>query len=95
VHSINAQRERGMALLEAVMRGGVGRFRPIVLTSLTTFAGLTPMLIDNRLGARFLVPMAASLAFGVVFATLIGLFLVPVGYVMLEDLAALRGRRRG
>ncbi len=95
VHSINAQRERGVALLAAVTRGGVGRFRPIVLTSLTTFAGLTPMLIDNRLGARFLVPMAASLAFGVVFATLIGLFLVPVGYVMLEDLAALRGRRRG
>jgi multidrug efflux pump subunit AcrB len=95
VHTVNQHRERGVELLEAVMRGGVGRFRPIVLTSLTTFAGLTPMLLDNRLGARFLVPMAASLAFGVVFATLIGLFLVPAGYVMLEDLASLRARRRG
>jgi multidrug efflux pump subunit AcrB len=95
VHYVNQERERGVALLEAVVHGGVARFRPIVLTSLTTFAGLTPMLADNRLGARFLVPMAASLAFGVVFATLIGLFLVPAGYMILEDLVGLRARWLG
>ena len=93
VHHVNARREEGLALLEAVLHGGVARFRPIVLTSLTTFAGLTPMLMDNRLGARFLVPMANSLAFGVVFATFISLFLVPSGYLVIEDLKNLRTRR--
>lgn len=93
VHQVNARREDGVELLEAVVQGGVARFRPIVLTSLTTFAGLTPMLMDNRLGARFLVPMANSLAFGVVFATFISLFLVPSGYLVIEDLKHLRKRR--
>jgi Cu/Ag efflux pump CusA len=71
----------------------VARFRPIVLTSLTTFAGLSPLLAERSVTAQFLIPMATSLAFGVVFATLISLFLVPSAYVILEDLKGLIRRK--
>ena len=64
----------------------MARFRPILLTSLTTFAGLSPILFERNMGAQFLVPMATSLAFGVAFATAISLFLLPAGYMILEDL---------
>ena len=74
------------ACLKAVIEAGVARFRPIVLTSLTTFAGLTPLLLETSVQAQFLVPMATSLAFGVLFSTAITLFLVPSGYLILEDL---------
>ena len=86
VHYVNTQRERGVPLLDAVSAAGVARFRPIVLTSLTTFAGLTPLLLERSVSAQFLIPMAISLAFGVAFATLVTLFLVPGSYVILEDL---------
>jgi multidrug efflux pump subunit AcrB len=62
------------------------RFRPIMLTTLTTFFGLVPMMLERSLQARFLIPMAISLAFGVVFATMITLFLVPSLYMILEDI---------
>ena len=62
------------------------RFRPILLTSLTTFAGLMPMLLETDMQARFLIPMAISLGFGILFATFITLLLVPCVYLMLEDL---------
>ena len=65
------------------------RFRPIFLTSLTTFAGLTPMLLETDMQARFLIPMAISLGFGILFATAITLILVPCVYLMLEDLKRL------
>jgi multidrug efflux pump subunit AcrB len=94
VDSVNRRRSDGVALLDALRGAGVSRFRPIVLTSLTTFAGLTPLLLEDRLGARFLIPMATSLAFGVVFATAISLFLLPSAYLVLEDLQSWR-RRRG
>ena len=64
---------------------------PIVLTSITTFAGLTPLLTEGSLSAQFLIPMATSLAFGVAFATGISLFLVPASYLILEDLKRLVG----
>ena len=64
---------------------GVRRFRPIMLTSLTTFLGLTPMILEQSAQARFLVPMAISLGFGVLFATFIILLLVPALYLMIED----------
>jgi multidrug efflux pump subunit AcrB len=86
VHYINGQRERGLSLLDAVGEAGASRFRPIVLTSLTTFAGLAPLLAERSVTATFLIPMATSLGFGVVFASVISLFLVPSGYVVLEDL---------
>jgi multidrug efflux pump subunit AcrB len=85
VHYVNNRREAGMSLHEAVGEAGVARFRPIVLTSLTTFVGLTPLLMEKGVSAQFLIPMAISLAFGVAFATLVTLFLVPCAYVILED----------
>jgi multidrug efflux pump subunit AcrB len=93
VDSVNRRRAEGAELLDALRGAGVARFRPIVLTSLTTFAGLTPLLLEDRLGARFLIPMATSLAFGVVFATAISLFLLPSAYLVLEDLQGARRRR--
>ena len=82
---MNRARAQGVPLRDAVVQSGIRRFRPIFLTSLTTFAGLTPMLLERSLQARFLIPMAISLGFGVVFATLITLILIPVGYLLLED----------
>ncbi len=94
VHYINQQRAAGRPLLDAVHEAGVARFRPIVLTSLTTFAGLTPLLLERSVTAQFLIPMATSLAFGVIFASAISLFLVPAAYMILEDLGGLlRGGR--
>jgi multidrug efflux pump subunit AcrB len=66
------------------MEAGPRRFRPIFLTSLTTFVGLIPMLLEKSIQAKFMIPMAVSLSFGVVFATTITLFLVPIGYLTLE-----------
>ncbi|MCG8606714.1 efflux RND transporter permease subunit [bacterium] len=86
VDFVNRARKRGLPLLEAIKEAGVSRFRPILLTSLTTFAGLTPLLLEKSLQAQFLIPMAISLAFGVVFATVITLIIVPCLYWILEDL---------
>ena len=98
VHYVNRCRARGASVIDAVFEAGVARFRPILLTSLTTFAGLSPLLLEKSIQAKFLVPMAVSLAFGVLFATFITLILVPAIYVILEDLkgAVLRltGRSR-
>ena len=87
VDYINRQRrEVGMDLMEAARTAGVARFRPIILTSLTTFLGLAPLIWEKSTQAQFLIPMAISLGFGILFATVITLFLTPVGYVILEDL---------
>ncbi|MFO1078189.1 MAG: efflux RND transporter permease subunit [Planctomycetota bacterium] len=83
---INQRRDQHDTLFEAVRTAGRNRFRPIMLTSLTTFGGLAPLLLERSVQARFLVPMAVSLAFGVVFATLISLALVPSLYLVLDDL---------
>ena len=85
VDFINRQRRRGGSVLQAVQEAGAARFRPILLTSLTTFAGLAPLLFEQSTQADFLKPMAISLAFGVVFATFITLILVPTSYMILED----------
>jgi multidrug efflux pump subunit AcrB len=85
VHYVNQRRDAGSALRDAVREAGVARFRPIALTSMTTFAGLTPLLLEGSVSAQFLIPMAISLAFGVVFASSISLFLVPSLYLILED----------
>ena len=73
-------------ILEAVTEAGLRRFRPIILTTLTTFGGLTPILLETSLQAQYLIPMAISLGFGIVFATAIILLLVPCLYMMLEDI---------
>ncbi len=75
---------------QAVIESGKLRFRAIILTSVTTFGGLTPMLLEKSLQARFLIPMAISLGFGVMFATFITLLLIPCGYIILEDLHYLK-----
>jgi multidrug efflux pump subunit AcrB len=92
VHFVNGARAAGVALHDAITEAGVARFRPIVLTSLTTFVGLTPLLMEQSVQAQFLIPMAISLGFGVLFATAITLLVVPCGYLVLEDLGALRMR---
>jgi multidrug efflux pump subunit AcrB len=84
VDFINRYRTEGNSIKEAVLEAGPRRFRPIFLTSLTTFVGLVPLLLEKSSQAQFMIPMAASLAFGVVFATLITLLLVPVSYLVLE-----------
>lgn len=86
VDFINQERSEGMPIREAIAKAGGLRFRPIVLTSLTTFAGLLPLLFETSLQAQFLIPMAISLSFGVLFATGITLLLVPACYTILEDL---------
>jgi multidrug efflux pump subunit AcrB len=86
VDYINRQRLAGGDLHDIVARSGAVRFRPIVLTSLTTFVGLTPMILDNTISTLLFTPMAISLAFGVVLGTVITLFLVPCLYLILEDL---------
>jgi len=86
VDYINKQVRSGCPEGEAVREAGVARFRPIILTSLTTFAGLSPILLERSLQAQFLIPMAISLAFGVLFGTFITLLLVPSCYLILEDI---------
>lgn len=94
VHKTNALRYAGMNALRAVQEAGAVRFRAIMLTSLTTFAGLTPMLLERSIQARFLIPMAVSLGFGVLFATVITLVLIPCGYLIMDDLQTRAGVRR-
>ena len=84
VDFINRYRSEGNSIMNAVLEAGPRRFRPIFLTSLTTFVGLTPLLLEKSIQAKFMIPMAVSLSFGVIFATAITLFLVPVGYLVLE-----------
>ncbi len=93
VYSVNERRMEGASVRRAVIESAVSRFRPIVLTSLTTFVSLLPLMLNRSVQAQFLVPMAISLAFGVLFATLITLLVVPCGYLILEDLRALRPRQ--
>ena len=95
VDFINRLRASGHSVREAIREAGKARFRPIILTTVTTFAGLTPLLLERSLQARFLIPMAVSLAFGVVFATFITLILVPVSYQILEDIASFFSRLFG
>ena len=86
VDATNRIRREGASVQDAITQGGALRFRAVILTSLTTFAGLTPMILERSLQAQFLIPMAVSLGFGVLFATFITLLLVPCGYVILDDM---------
>lgn len=95
VHFVNEQRAAGATLRDAVTEAGVMRFRPIVLTSMTTFAGLLPLMLEKSVQAQFLIPMAVSLAYGVLFSTLITLLVVPAGYLVLDDLSSFVARLRG
>jgi len=89
----NRLRDDGYEVREALKLAGSKRFRPIVLTSLTTFFGLSPMIFETSMQARFLVPMAVSLGFGILFATVIVLMLVPAIYLILEEFKLLFSSR--
>ncbi len=84
VDFINRYRAEGNSIKDAVLEAGPRRFRPIFLTSLTTFVGLVPLILEKSTQAKFMIPMAVSLSFGVLFATAITLLLVPVSYLTLE-----------
>lgn len=85
VDYINRNRRPDVPLRQVIRESGMVRFRPILLTSMTTFAGLTPLLLEKSLQAQFLIPMAVSLAYGVVFSTFITMVLIPAEYRILED----------
>ncbi|MDX1405032.1 MAG: efflux RND transporter permease subunit [Woeseiaceae bacterium] len=89
VDFINRARKQGVGAYDAVISSGKERFRPIILTSVTTAAGLMPIMLETSLQAQFVIPMAISLSFGIVFATLITLFLVPSLYMLQADFGRL------
>ena len=95
VYAINQRRDAGSTMADAVVDAATSRCRPIVLTSMTTFVGLMPLMFNTSVQAQFLVPMAVSLSFGVLFATVITLLVVPSIYLIFEDLFALRDRLAG
>ena len=83
---INQRLRRGADLMDAVMSAGQARFRPVILTSLTTFIGLIPLTLEKSVQAQFLIPMALSLGFGVLFATMITLLMVPCNVLIRDDM---------
>jgi multidrug efflux pump subunit AcrB len=86
VDFINQQHRAGEKLYDAVRRAGIVRFRPVLLTSLTTFFGLLPLLSERSSSAQFLIPMAISLGFGILFATVITLILIPCNIMIVDDI---------
>jgi len=87
--AVDAQRAEGRGLRESIVAAGQIRFRAILLTSVTTFLGLLPLLTETSVQAQFLIPMAVSLAFGILFATPVTLILLPMIYLIANDI--LRG----
>ncbi|GAB4333823.1 MAG: efflux RND transporter permease subunit [Desulfobulbaceae bacterium] len=85
----NRRRRGGAVAGRAIREAAVQRFRPIMLTTLTTFGGLSPMIFETSRQARFLIPMAISLGYGILFATLITLILVPSIYLIVDDIRSL------
>jgi multidrug efflux pump subunit AcrB len=85
---VNQRRRQGYTIRAAVTEAGCARFRAITLTSITTFAGVLPIMFETSLQAKFVIPMAVALGFAVLYATLVTLILVPCLYMMLEDLKA-------
>lgn len=94
VDHVNKSRQQGIKIKDAVITAGCRRFRAIFLTSITTFVGLIPIIMETSLQAQIVIPMAVSLAFGVLFATVVTLLLIPCLYVVLEDSKQLMGRIR-
>ncbi len=89
VDRANNEHRRGAPALGSLISAGTRRFRPILLTSLTTFFGLTPMILETSVQAQFLIPMAISLGFGILFATFITLLIIPAFYLVVEDLKSI------
>jgi len=85
VDYINQERARGKPIMDAILTAGEVRFRPVMLTSLTTFVGLMPLMFSSNLQAQALIPMAVSLGYGILFATVITLVVVPVNYLIFHQ----------
>jgi len=92
VDYINRHRDDGLPFEEAIPMAGVMRFRAVLLTSLTTFFGLIPLILEKSTQAQFLIPMAVSLAFGILFSTIVTLGLVPVCYLIGADFRKMGAR---
>jgi multidrug efflux pump subunit AcrB len=86
VDYINARRLEGIPFRDSIMEAGARRFRPIILTSITTFVGLMPLMFATSIQAQFLIPMAISLGFGILFATAITLIFIPCIYMIGEEI---------
>ena len=82
----NRMRDSGETSIEAAVKSGIRRLRPIILTSATTFIGLAPMIFETSVQARFLIPMALSLGYGILFTTFVILILTPALYVIHDDM---------
>ena len=91
INFANRRRLKGMAAIDAIQEAAIQRFRPVMLTTLTTFGGLAPMIFETSRQAKFLIPMAVSLGYGILFATLITLIIVPSFYIIVEDFRILFG----
>lgn len=94
VDFVNRARAEGRSLIDSVLKSGSERFRAIILTSLTTFMGLMPIVFERSLQAQVVIPMAISLAFGILFATVITLLLIPALYMILDDFKQLFKRKK-
>lgn len=94
VDYVNKSRLEGMSLKDAVVYSGCRRFRAILLTSLTTFIGLVPIMMETSMQAKMVIPMAVSLAFGVLFATIVTLVMIPSLYLVIEDIKGIRFRKK-
>jgi len=95
VDYVNRARKRGERLKDAVMHAGTKRFRAIMLTSLTTFIGLVPIIFfETSAQAQIVIPMAVSLSFGVLFATVVTLVFIPSLYMIIEDIRGLFNRKK-
>ncbi|MEZ5525284.1 MAG: efflux RND transporter permease subunit [Pseudomonadales bacterium] len=95
VDFINQRRRSKVGLLKSILLAGTVRFRPVMLTSATTFIGLMPLLFEKSTQAQFLIPMAVSLGFGILFATLITLIMVPINYLLLARAKLWMDEKRG
>lgn len=92
VDFVNRAREQGQSVRQAAVDSGCYRFRAIILTSLTTFVGLVPIILERSLQAQIVIPMATSLAFGILFSTVVTLILVPLLYIILDDVSRSNSR---
>ncbi|MBN2375381.1 MAG: efflux RND transporter permease subunit [Sedimentisphaerales bacterium] len=89
INYANIRRREGLSTFDAIHSAGIRRFRPILLTTLTTFGGLSPMIFENSRQAKFMIPMAISLGYGIMFSTTVTLVLVPALCMILEDIHSL------
>jgi len=89
VNAMNINIKKGQKFKEALYKAGISRFRPVLLTSITTIAGLAPLIFEDSFQAQFLSPMAISLAYGLLFATMLTLLMLPALLVMLNKIKRL------